>query len=80
MAEEERDPSIQKELLRIEKMMTERYMTREEVSEKVRFPKNRPNKIVIKGNEKGTGFLRGQYRNDFLNGIISEEEFEVYID
>ena len=56
------------------------YMTREEVMERINFPTNSKELVVVKSNGKGTGFMRNQYDENFLKRHISQEEFIKIID
>ena len=42
------------------------YLNREEIMEKLNFPCNSKDLVVVKSNGKGTGFMRKQYDERFL--------------
>ena len=73
---------IQKELDNIEQLKEARYLTRSELMEKINFPKNSPNLIVILSNDKGIGFLKGDgvYDSKYCAGYINKDEFDKIID
>ena len=71
---------IKEELERIAFEYPNVYMTREEIMEKLNFPNNGPNLVVVKSNGKGTGFMRNQYDERYLRGHIDKDEFVKIID
>ena len=74
------EPRIQKELDSINKIKESRYISRTELMEKVNFPENNSNLVVIKSNEKGIGFLKTCYDAKILTGTIRKEEFDGVIE
>ncbi len=56
------------------------YMTRADVMEKLKFPKNYNGLIVTPSNHKGTGFLRTKWDERYLDSVMTEEEYLKVID
>mmetsp|Transcript_17194 Transcript_17194/g.15201 ORF Transcript_17194/g.15201 Transcript_17194/m.15201 type:complete len:267 (-) Transcript_17194:37-837(-) len=75
------EPRIQEELDSIENLKESRYLTRSELMDMINFPKNSPNLICIKSNDKGIGFLKGEgvYDSKFLAGVIKKDDFDDII-
>lgn len=50
--------------------------------EMINFPKNSPNLVVIKSNDKGIGFLKGDgvYDSKYLAGVIKKDDFDHIIE
>lgn len=71
---------IRDELERIANEYPNLYLNREEIMDKLNFPCNSKDLVVVKSNGKGTGFMRKQYDERFLKKHISQEEFVKIID
>lgn len=57
---------IRDEIERIASEYPNVYLNREEIMEKLNFPCNSKDLVVVKSNGKGTGFMRKQYDERFL--------------
>lgn len=55
-------------------------MTREDLMEKMNIPQNTPELVIVKANNKGTGFFRNTYDERYLLNRISQEDFVSTID
>lgn len=74
------EPRIVEELTRIREIKNKRFSSRIDIMEQINFPPSTPAKIVIKSNEKGTGFMRNHYVEEYCKDYIPKEEFDAIVD
>lgn len=74
------EPRISTELTRIKEFKLKRFCSRHEIMEEIRFPETTPARIVIKSNEKGTGFMRNHYHDEYCKGYIDKKDFDATVD
>lgn len=74
------EPRIVSELVRIKEIKNKRFCSRHEIIAEVNFPATTPARICIKSNEKGTGFMRNHYHEEFCKNYISKKEFDGVVD
>ncbi|CAI2377483.1 unnamed protein product [Moneuplotes crassus] len=55
-------------------------MTREDLMEKMNIPQNTPELVIVRANNKGTGFMRNTYDERYLRNRITQEDFLNIID
>lgn len=48
--------------------------------EELEFPETTPARIVIKSNEKGTGFMRNHYHSEYCSPYINKRDFDNIVD
>ena len=60
-------------------MIEERYQTREEIYDDIRYPENTSNLVIVKANTKGIGYLNGLYSEEQLKDYISEKDFDACV-
>mmetsp|Transcript_712 Transcript_712/g.835 ORF Transcript_712/g.835 Transcript_712/m.835 type:complete len:231 (+) Transcript_712:112-804(+) len=48
--------------------------------DEINFPESTPARIVIKSNEKGTGFMRNHYHDEFCRNYITKKDFDIVVD
>lgn len=73
-------PRVVEEMRRIKELKKAKFFSRHEIMEEIRFPETTPARIVIKSNEKGTGFMRNHYNEEYLSGYISRKDFDEIVD
>ena len=71
------EPRIISELTRIKDFKARRFCSRHEVMDEINFPETTPARIVVRSNEKGTGFMRNYYHEEYCRNYISEKEFNA---
>lgn len=74
------EPRIVTELTRIREMKKKRFCSRHEIMAEINFPKNNPARVIIKSNEKGTGFMRNHYHEEYCSPYIPKKEFDDVVD
>jgi hypothetical protein len=74
------EPRIVTELTRIREIKKKRFSSRHEIMAEINFPTTNPARIVIKSNEKGTGFMRNHYHDEYCSPYISKKEFDGVVD
>ena len=74
------EPRIIDELVRIKEIKNKRFCSRRDIMEEINFPPSNPSRLVIKSNEKGTGFMRNHYNEDIWKDYIPKKEFDSIVD
>ena len=74
------EPRIVDELTRVKDIKKKRFCSRHEIMEEINFPSSTPARIVIKSNEKGTGFMRNHYQEEYCRDYISKKDFDAVVD
>lgn len=74
------EPRIIDELTRIKEIKKKRFCSRHEIMNEINFPSSTPARVVIKSNEKGTGFMRNFYNEEYCKDYISKKEFDAIVD
>lgn len=76
----EYESRIVNELRRIQDIKEKRFCSRHEVMEEINFPETNQSRIIIKSNEKGTGFMRNHYHEQYCPPYITKKEFDAIVD
>jgi hypothetical protein len=74
------EPRIIDELTRVKEIKKKRFCSRHDIMEEINFPSANPSRIVIKSNEKGTGFMRNHYHEEFCRDYINKKDFDAVVD
>lgn len=74
------EPRIVDELVRIKEIKNKRFCSRRDIMDEINFPNSNPARIVIKSNEKGTGFMRNHYTEEYCKDYIPKKEFDAIVD
>ena len=74
------EPRIISELSRIKEYQNKRFCSRHEIMDEINFPETNPARIVIKSNEKGTGFMRNHYHDEYCRSYVTRKDFDQVVD
>jgi hypothetical protein len=74
------EPRIVNEMQRIKAFKNKKFCSRHEIMEEINFPPTNPARIVVKSNEKGTGFMRNHYHEEYCRNYISKKDFDTTVD
>mmetsp|Transcript_34135 Transcript_34135/g.33705 ORF Transcript_34135/g.33705 Transcript_34135/m.33705 type:complete len:92 (+) Transcript_34135:2-277(+) len=80
MTDQQYEAYIQEEYHRIASQYPNIFMTREDLMEKMNIPQNTPELVIVRANNKGTGFMRNTYDERYLRNRITQEDFLNIID
>ena len=56
-----------------------RLLDRSQLMDLMLFPQNCKKMVIVPSNKEGTGFLNHCYDKQFLNGFITEKEFNAIV-